>query len=360
MRLFSDSHHSGLYRSLLLLFKDRLGHDIWFPDSTFCDFANVEYPGIWLSPNLASCGGVPEKYLDVSGQYPNVCSKDEFLSTEWDAVIISRPESAKVMKDLLFWHPNGNKIKRIGQAGNEGQYYDWAMVPNFLSSDYLSYLRAPKEINKIHYMQEVGRQFQVDTFTPLTNDNLHTINTYINCLNSFGDWSWDKDRTWWGSKCPHCEGDAPDGAIASANKIWGAMTVSCPAHRFQDFGINNSKGSITEKVMPEVILNSSLTWAYKTYEGFGHSIAQSASMGRLSIVPRRFLKYRTANRFMIPNLTCFEAEWEYESICEIIRWFTSSLERANVLSEACFKAAKGIFNWELEAFRVKEFISQLI
>ena len=359
MRFFTDWHHGGLGRSLVLLFGDRLRHKVFAPGNDLCEIANAVIPGTWLPPNVAGNGGVPDECLNGVGEVHTV-TKEQFMDTEWDAVIISRPESVPTFKMLLSQHPKGDKIRRIGQAGNENQIYDWGWIPNFLSSDYLSYLRAPRDINKIHYMQESGRQFQPERFTPLTYDSLKVVNTFINCLASFGDWNWNRDLPYWHDKCPHCE-ERTDSTGPHSNTInlWNELKNNLPDRRFMDYGINNSQGMISERELPQKILDGALTWGYKTYDGYGHSIAQSISMGRLCLVPRRFHKYRTASQFLIPNLTCLEADWSGQNCIEIIRWFTDSLERANIYSEACFNAAKGIFNWSKEAFRVGEFLSQL-
>jgi len=359
MNIFVDWHHGGLGRSLVLVLEDRLGHKVYGPSHDLCEFGNVVNPGTWLHPNVAGSGGVPDKHLNEHKEIKTV-TKDQFMSMDWDAVVITRPESVTPIRMLLDQHPNGSKVKRIGQAGNEGQTYDWGYIPNFMSSDYLSYLRAPHDINKIHYMQEIGRQFQPDKFTPLTEESLHTINTFINCLSSFNGWSWNHEKTWWGERCPHCDTNEPSpGLPVSVAGIWQDMKISMPDRKFNDYGINNSGGMISELFLPDKIKDGALTWGFKTYDGFGHSIAQSVSMGRLCIAPRRFHKYRTASQFLIPNLTCLEAEWSAESCKSVIDWFTASLDRANDYSEACFNAAKGIFNWGHEAFRVKEFLSQL-
>lgn len=359
MKLCIDAHHGGLWRSLLLTFQDRLGHEVWSPDRSLCEWANQKIVGTWLVPDVSAAGGVPERHLDASGNFPNLCSRDQFLSTDWDAVIMSRPESEPLFRELLAEHPKGMKIKRIGQAGNEAQKYDWTFVPNFLSSDYLSFHRAPNEINKIHYFQELGRQFCPDEFTPLTEENLLQINTFINCLSSFHDWRWDKEMSGWGGLCPHCESRPEQGPSISVRDIWANMKAHLPEYNLLDFGIINSQGVIPEKQLWQTILSGALSFSYKTYDGYGHSIAQSISMGRLCLIPRRFHKYRTANQFLIPNLTCLECDWTAESCISTIRWFTASLDRANAYSEACFKAARGIFNWELTAFRVKEFMDKL-
>lgn len=358
MRIFSDSHHSGLYRSIYLTLQDRLGHEVWFPCSSFAAWANQKHIGAWLSPNIAAAGGIPDHHLDENGDLFHVCSKDHFMEMDWDAVVITRPESEPLFRQLLAEHAKGNKIKRIGQAGNEGQSYDWGFVPNFLSSDYLSFLISGAP-NKIHYMQEIGRQFIPEKFTPVTAEQLNTVNTFINCLDSFRDWRWDKDRSWWNGTCPHCDATPAEGPAVFVRDIWGTMKTHLPDYRLLDHGINNSQGVTSEKKLPQTILAGALTWGFKTYDGFGHSLAQSVSMGRLCLVPRRFHRYRTANQFLIPNLTCLEVDWTPESCCTAIRWFTDSLERVNEYSGACFKAAQGVFNWEFEAFKVKQFLENL-
>ncbi len=357
-KYFIDWHHGGLGRSLILTLQDRLGHEVWGPDGTMCEFANTASPGAWGMPMVAASGGIPEHLLNQHGNV-NTCSKEQFMDMDWDAVVISRPESVVPMRMLIDSHRQRDTIKRIGQAGNEGQVYDWGWIPNFLSSDYLSYLRAPKEINKLHYMQEVGRQFQPESFTPIAGEYLHTINTYINCLSSFTNWTWDKDMSWWGSKCPHCDGQGAISPTVNQFELWNSMKSSLSGFNLMDYGIVNTGGVIEEKQLPQKYIESALSWCFKHYDGYGHSIAQSVSMGRLCMIPRRLHKYRTANQFLIPNLTCLEVEPNLEDCVSTIRWFTESLDRVNDYSEACFHAAKGLFNWKHEAERVRTFLSQL-
>lgn len=359
MRLAVDYHHNGLGRSIFLTMQDRLGHEVWFPDGTFAAWANQRIVGTWLTPNVQADGGIPAQHLNAAGNLPNICSKEQFLSMDWDAVIMTRPESVPLFRELIAAHPNGGKIKRICQAGNEGQSYDWDFSPNFLSSEYLSFIRAPDSINKLLYHQEVGRQFAPDTFTYLTEEDLHTINTYINCLSSFHDWRWDKEMAGWHGMCPHCDSVPTTASPVSVRDMWANMHAHLPEYTLREYGIINKDGFIPEKQLPQVINSSALTWGFKTYEGWGHSIANSVSMGRLCLVPRRFHRYRTANQFLIPNLTCLECDWTAESCIKAIRWFTESLERANAYSEACFQAARGVFNWQLEAYRVKTFLENL-
>lgn len=369
MKFFADYHHGGAARGIFLTFAYRLGHEVFFPDHTFADWANNLYgePGKWLAvlPNtFKEMGGVPQQFFNEDGTFPNIINREQFLSTDWDAVFVTRTESQKIFKQLLQEHPNGSKIKVIGSMGNENTVFEWDWVKNFMVSDYLSFCTCPSHVNKIHYSQEMGTQFAEENkqFVPIKEEDLKTITTFINCLSSFtGPWHWDSERTCWHGKCPHCDGD-PDinkhGPI-SPYGIWTHLKDKLPNHKFMDFGINNTGGMLRETEMPEKYHKSALTWHFKTYDGYGYSLLQSVAMGRLVIVPRRFHRYRTAGRYLINNLTCLEADWSPDSIKSVIEYFTADLDRANKYSEACFNAAKTLFNWELEAFRLKEFVETL-
>ena len=76
-----------------------------------------------------------------------------------------------------------------------------------MSTDYLSYLRAPGDINKIHYSQEIGMQFG-ERFVPITEESLRTVNCFVMCWPRFNDpWLWNREFSGWGEHCPHCDGD---------------------------------------------------------------------------------------------------------------------------------------------------------
>lgn len=369
MKFFADFHHGGAARGLFLTLKHRLGHDIYFPESTFakyaCEFFKKEGTWLGICPNtFAKNGGIPKNYLTSDESFPFVMTKEEFLDTDWDAIFITRTESQPIFKHLLQIHPKGSKIKRIGSMGNENTVFDWNWVPNLMVSDYLSFVMSPKNVNRLHYAQEMGTQFAEDNqeFVPITEDNLKTISTFINCLPTFnGPWFWDSEASCCHGKCPHCDGVpnlSTHGPISPFG-IWTNLKNSMPNHKFYDYGIVCSQGVVPEKQLPEKYHQCALSWHFKTYDGYGFSLLQSIALGRLVIVPRRFHRYRTAGKYLINNLTCFEADWNPESIKEIIEYFTSDINRANKYSKACFDASKTLFNWDLEAFRVQEFLQKL-
>lgn len=106
-------------------------------------------------------------------------------------------------------------------------------------------------------------------------------------------------------------------------------------------------------------MQSSLTFHFKTYEGYGHIIAQSVCMGRPVLVMQNFFRYRTASRFLVPNLSCFEVSpFSVWSAVEKIKEITDTEATANRYGKACWEFSKTVFNWDLEAFRVKQFLER--
>ena len=338
----------------------RLAQNLWFPNADMVNrVQSFCRPGDWLP--------CPPGFTEEYGGFPKQLrgcdfgmSYDEFMATDWDAVMVTRLESQHIFKELLKVHPKGDKIKVIGMTGNDHTVYDWDFVKNFMSTDYLSYLMAPKSMNKIHYSQELGEQYH-DNFQRIEEDALHVVNCFVMCWPTFVQpWVWTRERDAWGTRCPHCDGagQGPSPAVVPYG-IWKDAEARLPSHQFRDYGIACQFPTVPEPKLPEVYYSGALTVHMKTYDGYGYSMLQSIACGRPVVVPRRFHKYRTANRYLIPNVTCFEVEWDGQSLAETIGYATGSLERANKYAYACWNAARGIFDWQHEAFRVSEFLEKL-
>jgi glycosyltransferase involved in cell wall biosynthesis len=345
-----------------------MSHVIYFPNDEFVKRVTsmFAHEGDWLAPLpdwLTKMGGAPDEIAQRAGEY--IIGYDEFMGMEWDAVFLSRYESQDIFKNLLALHPNGKKIKVIGMTGNDNTTYDWEFVKNFMSTDELSYHMAPKDINKIWYDQEIGQHYG-RVYTPIDNQSLRTVNTFVNCWPSFDqEWTWDCEYTGAHGKCPHCASDHR--GVTNAEKIrpywiWSnaASVLRDMGYKCCEYGINCKDGMIQESKLPNVYASGALTVHMKTYEGYGYSLLQSIACGRPVIIPRGFYKYRTANKFLIPNLTCFEMDtWSDSALTEVVRGVTRDLETMQRYSWACYQAAKGMFNWDLEAYRMKEFFRRL-
>lgn len=366
MKIFADYHHSGAAQGQVLLLQHRLGHTLYFPGQSFVERIKplFKQQGDWLSPLpnwLRDMGGVPGCVADDAPKH--IIDYDEFMGIKWDAIFLSRYESQNIFKSLLQQHPEGKTIKVIGMTGNDNTVYDWEFVKNFMSTDELSYFMAPKDMNKVWYDQEIGQHYGRE-YIPIDNQSLRTVNSFVNCWPSFNqEWTWDHEFTGAHGRCPHCSSDRSGQQTKIVPyQIWlDAAHKLSSTHTFCEYGINGKEGMIPEYLLPKTYASGALTVHMKTYEGYGYSMLQSIACGRPVIVPRKFYKYRTANKFLIPNLTCFELEdWNADCLAETIRDVTSDLGQMQKYSTACYEAANGMLNWELEAHRVRKFLGKLI
>ena len=368
MRIFADFHHSGAAQGQVLLLHSRLGHEVYFPNEEFVKRVTplFEHEGDWLPPTpnwLERMGGTPEHFQEIAGRY--IIGYDEFMAMDWDFILVTRTESQKVFKKLLEDHPYSHKIKKVAMTGNDCTSYDWDWVKNFMCCDELSYVHAPKNINKIWYDQEIGQHYGRE-FVPVTEQSRKTVNSFINCWPSFvHDWYWDHEFTGNHGSCPHCGSKDNSLHYGPIKPYWvydnAMLTLESEfGYKRGEYGINGRDGMIMEKHLPSVYAGGFLTIHMKTYDGYGYSMLQSIACGRPVIVPRGFHRYRTANKFLIPNLTCFEVEWSDSSIIECVLGVSRDLETANRYAKACYEAARGLFNWDLEAYRVREFLRRLM
>jgi hypothetical protein len=368
MRIFSDFHHAGAAQGQILLLHARLGNDVYYPNDAFIKRIShlMKNPGDWLSPTpdwLQKMGGVPDSVANDAHRY--IISYEEFMGMKWDAVLCTRYESQDIFKSLIAEHPDMKDVKIIGMTGNDCTTYDWSWMKNFMSCDELSYFHAPKDINKIWYSQEIGQHYG-RVYASVTEQSLKKVNSFINCWPSFDqEWYWNHEFPGAHGKCPHCKSQDQNlqfGPVRPYNIYHDAMTslVKNFGYQYGEYGINCRDGMIPEHRLPQVYASGALTIHMKTYDGYGYSMLQSIACGRPVIVPRGFFKYRTANKYLIPNLTCFEVEWSAEDLVDTVRAMTSDLDTASKYSQSCYRAAHGIFNWELEAFRIKKFMKRLI
>ena len=364
LKIFADFHHGGAARGQVLLFQHRLHHGINFPNEDMV-LQTQQWcrPGDWLVCDdnwPIKLGGFPPLY---KGARFGV-SYMEFMDTQWDVIFLSRLESQNVFKELLKRHPHGKDTKVIGMTGNDCTVYDWDFVKNFMSTDYLSYVTAPPHINKIHYSQELGTQYGRN-YIPVTEASLHTVNCFVMCWPNFNQpWVWPREYSGWGGRCPHCDGAAAgDTPAVSPYGIWKTAESLLPGHKFCDYGIACKYPTVDEPKLPDVYASGALTVHMKTYDGYGYSMLQSIRCGRPVIVPRRFHRYRTANQFLIPGLTCFEVEWDGTDLARTIAYVTEDVVRCQNYSWDCYKAAEVLLGdrwWAHEAWRVKEFLEVLI
>ena len=320
LKIFSDYHHSGAAQGQALLFHRRLEHDLYFPNEDLVK--KVLEMGLCKEGDIMPCmptwlrkmGGYPE-YRNKDWEY--IIGYDEFMSTDWDVILVTRIETQKVFSELRKMHPTGEQIKFIGVTGNDNTPFDWALIPNLMSSDCATFVNSPSSIHKLWYSQEIGHQYFDAAFVPVTGIAQFTVNQFVNCWPSMrGPWHRVYDMSNWKGKCPYCDANqdgAPLGDVIDPYGIWLGAKEVLPTHWFQEYGINCEKGCVEEVNLVPRYTSGAVTVHFKAYDGYGYSMLQSLLCGRPVIVPRGFHKFRTAGKYLIPNLTCFEACLLYTS-----------------------------------------------
>lgn len=324
--IFSDSHHAGLYRSLYLLFHEELGHQIYFPSDSFAAWANdySRRPGSWLglNPNTFNrLGGIKEPE-----NFRYIVSKEEFLAAHWDYVIATRSESIPIFEELFRHLPC--TPKKIWQVGNEGSYLPIGW-DNVLSSDLITYDKAYRK-HRLHYSQQLGRQY--DDWKPLESKSV--IACFVNCLPSMN----------------HVV-DATTGYGYEAYSTWCELKKWLPEITFKSYGINCEHGFLEEVDIPAAAQEACLVLGGKHFEGYGHSLLQAYSLGRMCVVPKGFTTHRTLQLYLRPGETCFECEWTVDALTNLIQGLT--LEQLQEMSYKCWVDARAKMCWPAEAQRVK-------
>lgn len=195
MLVFSDRHHEGLYSSLVTLFEDRLGGEIFYP------LGMEWYPDYWaVYPHIDTARqylSLDQLYRPKDGTPPlnqiiekenriylvqNIDTKlpikgislEKFKELKFDILIASMPQHIEPFKKLISQYQPQAKL--IFQVGN-----DWLVdsmdVKNVMASARLKNI--PNNINYIEYHQEFLTQF----YYPVPPKRNKKIYSFINCLN---------------------------------------------------------------------------------------------------------------------------------------------------------------------------------
>jgi len=360
MKIFCDYHHGGLARSMFYLWGKRLHHSIKFPSVSMAEK---------VDPVGSTWGRMDDTYPKTMGgidpteweRFGGTVSYEEFMDTAWDIILFTRTESQELIRNLD--HPNTANTVWMGQSGNENMQYEWGKVSHLLSSDMDTMRNSPPWTHKLLVGQELGSHYGRNFRFPLQRE-LITINCFINNIRgqeSAHRWSAND----WGTGCPHCgERHSPSDHVNLWDLWRQTGDVLRDTHRFAVYGHSNDDlcggVNLRECDMPAIYDEGALTWHVKGFDGWGHSMLQSIACGRPVIVEKRFYKYRTAGRYLIPGTTCIEVDYDSASAVNQIREVTADWAAMEEMCDRCYKVAKVLFNWAEEAARVQRWLDRTI
>jgi hypothetical protein len=333
MKIFCDYHHAGLYHAINMLFRDRLGYEIYRP-------IGLEWAeqGIWqYSDQLAT----QRQYLDKVGIEENpagyyttseysegidhrLLTLEQFQKTDIDIILATCSQHELPFAYLQRKYKPGARFIRL--AGNSGEPMDWNLTRNLIDTTGL--YTAPLQTNYVKIHQE----FSTDVFHYEPPTAGKKIKTYVNCFNESPHW--DEYRRW---------------------------RSALPDYQWFEHGHHGTEGFITPVTkLAESMRDATFILHIKSHgEGYGHIIHNAFSVGRPVILYYKYYQGKMAEPLLVDGETCLflDNRTEKENI-DRIRYYTDT-SRHLKLCENAHKIFTEKVDFKKDAELVKDFLSRL-
>lgn len=348
-KVFTDFHHASLLQSLILLFENRLGGEVYRPigmewaEQGFWkvyDHPATQQQYLTLAQGYKPIDGskplnnVAQFLDDVyycqdidSGYFNKAITLEKFLKTPIDIIIASLPQHIDPFIKLATMHPNNPKL--IYQIGNSWNVDGTMLIPNVMSS---AIVDIPEWIHSITYHQE----FNTDIFFFHEPQRTKNIYSFVNCF----------DTT------PHF---APDLAL------FLSLEKRVSNWNFKIYGGQCRDGSADGSLnLAARMAESRFIWHTKFGgDGYGHVLFNSAAIGRPTIVKKEYYKGKLGEKLLIDGETCIAIDGLSED--EIYNKLTFYNEETNY-AKLCYSVRdnfKKHVNFDREAEALKIFIDEL-
>lgn len=366
MNILTDFHHAGLLHSLIMLFEDRLGGNVyrpigkdWFDKGYWKVYdhpATVEqFLGIGGNtpdgtPKLNEVEGEPTPGIywchDIdSGMTNKAITLERFLNMHFDIVIASIPQHVELFKRLCADHPDHPKL--IFQIGNSWTN-EAAMAPNIMASAIIHNI--PNEINFISYHQE----FDLNVFHPPIESKPYIGD--VAYQNSY-DFSMPGPNIYSFVNCfdvaEHYKND------------WSLFTEvekNLPEWSFKAFGGQCRDGAIgPSQVVADKMREARFIWHTKFGgDGYGHVIHNAPAVGRPLLVKSGYYVDKLAAPLLNDGVTCINLDGlGYQQIINKINYY-SEPERYRAMSEAAYNTFCKVVDFNKEQKQIEVFLSKLV
>lgn len=343
MNIFSDLHHGDLFYSLQLLFEKRLGYNLYRPigmdwfNHGYWDIGNPypnpadtakQYLGIddrtWdpyknLNADYHIEDGIYMVYDPVHNTHQKAITFQKFKDMQIDAVISSYPFGhdetyARLIKDHK---PNAKQITQMGNI------YQHTEVSNVLCST----LPYPTDKHVVFYHQE----FDLENYYPsISITPKKIIRSFVNLL-------------------PRSE-------------LFNGYSQYLSEFIFESYGAGNANGTISsDKEIANLMRDSMFGWHIKPGgDGFGHVIHNWYACGKPVITNGSDYQDKLAGQLLTHGITCIDLEQgNFEENVQRIKWFSQPDNYMYLALNAKTRFMQ-VVNYEEEAEKVKEFLSNLV
>lgn len=341
-------HHSALLRSIILLFENRLGANVYRPIGTewheqgfwkVFDHPNTVNQYLSVDQGYRPADGTPPLNLFTYPQdaerdvyycadpenetYNKAITFEKFKQMDIDIVIATIPAHIEPFKKLIREHkPNAKLILQVGNNWN----WEQMGVDNVMASTYPK--PVPKNINAVFYHQE----FDLGTFYPEFDYPKANVYSFVNIIQNTTDYGlfqhYKKKMKEFNFKA--YGGQCPDGNMNGIFELADKMREA----RF--------------------------IWHLKPGgDGFGHVIHNAFAVGRPVITRKSHYKECLAEDLFIDGQTCIDLDQHNETEnMELIRYWS---EEANWerMAKTVYNRFQNVVDYDEEERRIRQFLNRL-
>jgi hypothetical protein len=345
MNLLTDFHHNSLLRSIVLLFENRLGINVYRPIGL--DWYNEGYWGINNSidtakqfldlesvvladqtPALNIVNSIENEVYNIydpgNASTHKAISLNAFKDVKFDYIIASIPQHIPLYEKLIAkYQPNAKLIVQIGNNWSS----DILQGYNVLASVKEDSLNG---CNAVYYHQE----FDTSIFKPSVLTHSRKISSYINILQNM----------------PHGWNDF----VKLEIMLDGVSSLKTYGGQCRD---GNKAGPIS---LSASMQSDDLVFHVKDGgDGYGHILYNSYASGRPTIVRSSFYKnclgYELLNDESSIDLDKISLD---EAAQKIISLFLDK-ESMNSMSESAYRTFKNNVDFEYDAQKVRKWIENI-
>lgn len=348
MRVLTDFHHSSLLRSLVLLFEERLGMEVWRPigmdwykhgfwaindqEDTAKQFLDVEQAYVpedgTPALNVAMAGNSDSGnylVLDPGARSAHkACTMEYFASHRFDYVIASIPQHVEPFKKLIaeFW-PGAKLIIQMGNNWNLANYKGHNVLASIAP-------QPVSDVNVVFYHQE----FDLNIFHPSPADPTKNIYSFLNIIQNSGI-GWQD---------------------------WGQLKRLKPDFNFKAYGGQCPDGNMTGPYeLAEKMREAQFIFHVKPGgDGFGHIIHNAYAVGRVVITRPSHYRGQLAEQLLVPGTFIDLDRYGPGEIKNIITRLTHSPVQLKEMGARAAAQFREVVHYDKEAEAIGNWLESLI
>lgn len=354
LKVLTDFHHAGLLRSLILLFEDRLGGEVYRPigrewhergfwkiydhPATVAQYLDIGGATPDGTPRLNELveQPIPDVYKcqDIDSGFTNkAITLHGFFTMDFDVVIASIPAHIEPFKKLCELHPN--KPKLVFQIGNAWTI-EAGLAPNIMASAIIH--NVPEHINFISYHQE----FDLSIFYPQFADTPEAmpgqnIYSFVNVFGGASHYAYD-----WA--------------------LFQNIEALMPSWTFKSYGGQCRDGAAHgDKEVAQKMREARFIWHTKQGgDGYGHVLHNAPAVARPLVVKKEYYRGKMGEPLLEDGISCIAIDGlTPEQIVGKIEHYSQPQEYAK-LCRGAYDTFKKVVNFDAEAEKINLFLEKLV